>query len=122
MPSDPIQAMEFAQSKGQAHKEGRTNVTLKDVAGLDSIVGRLQQVVTYLKDPQGTQFRGLARPPKGVLLEGDPGVGKTLIAKAIAGEAGVPFFQVCCSRLRHLDNSHACQGALLLHTMCSISC
>lgn len=95
MPSDPIQAMEFAQSKGQAHKEGRTNVTLKDVAGLDSIVGRLQQVVTYLKDPQGTQFRGLARPPKGVLLEGDPGVGKTLIAKAIAGEAGVPFFQVC---------------------------
>ncbi len=44
MPSDPIQAMEFAQSKGQAHKEGRTNVTLKDVAGLDSIVGRLQQV------------------------------------------------------------------------------
>lgn len=53
------------------------------------------QVVTYLKDPHGTQFRGLARPPKGVLLEGDPGVGKTLIAKAIAGEAGVPFFQVC---------------------------
>ncbi|KAL0050459.1 hypothetical protein WJX82_011563 [Trebouxia sp. C0006] len=94
MPSDPIQAMEFAQSKGQAHKEGRTNVTLKDVAGLDSIVGRLQQVVTYLKDPEGTQFRGLARPPKGVLLEGDPGVGKTLIAKAIAGEAGVPFFQM----------------------------
>ncbi len=50
--------------------------------------------MTYLKDPKGTQFRGLARPPKGVLLEGDPGVGKTLIAKAIAGEAGVPFFQV----------------------------
>ena len=95
MPSDPIQAMEFAQSKGQAHKEGRTNVTLKDVAGLDATVGRLQQVVTYLKDPAGTQFRGLARPPKGILLEGDPGVGKTLIAKAIAGEAGVPFFQVC---------------------------
>ena len=95
MPSDPIQAMEFAQSKGQAHKEGRTNVTLKDVAGLDATVGRLQQVVTYLKDPAGTQFKGLARPPKGILLEGDPGVGKTLIAKAIAGEAGVPFFQVC---------------------------
>ena len=48
MPSDPIQAMEFAQSKGQAHKEGRTNVTLKDVAGLDSIVGRLQQVKTCM--------------------------------------------------------------------------
>ncbi|KAL3161042.1 hypothetical protein ABBQ38_009425 [Trebouxia sp. C0009 RCD-2024] len=94
MPSDPIQAMEFAQSKGQAHKEGRTNVTLKDVAGLDATVGRLQQVVTYLRDPAGTQFRGLARPPKGILLEGDPGVGKTLIAKAIAGEAGVPFFQM----------------------------
>lgn len=95
MPSDPIQAMEFAQSKGQAHKEGRTSVTLKDVAGLDATVGRLQQVVAYLRDPAGTQFRGLARPPKGILLEGDPGVGKTLIAKAIAGEAGVPFFQVC---------------------------
>lgn len=44
MPSDPIQAMEFAQSKGQAHKEGRTGTTLADVAGLDPIVGRLQQV------------------------------------------------------------------------------
>ena len=44
MPSDPIQAMEFAQSKGQAHKEGRTGITLADVAGLDPIVGRLQQV------------------------------------------------------------------------------
>ena len=102
MPSDPIQAMEFAQSKGQAHKEGRTNVTLKDVAGLDATVGRLQQVVTYLKEPTNTQFKGLARPPKGILLEGDPGVGKTLIAKAIAGEAGVPFFQVC-----HLSG-HTC--------------
>lgn len=44
MPSDPIQAMEFAQSKGQAHKEGRTGITLADVAGLDPIVDRLQQV------------------------------------------------------------------------------
>lgn len=60
------------------------------------------QVVMYLRDPQGTQFRGLARPPKGVLLEGDPGVGKTLIAKAIAGEAGVPFFQVYFTSCRLL--------------------
>ena len=120
MPSDPIQAMEFAQSKGQAHKEGRTDVTLKDVAGLDATVGRLQQVVTYLKDPAGTQFRGLARPPKGILLEGDPGVGKTLIAKAIAGEAGVPFFQVCCSSWHAADIMQCCSQRPGIACCCSV--
>ncbi|KAK9817111.1 hypothetical protein WJX72_009705 [[Myrmecia] bisecta] len=93
MPNDPIQAMEFAQSKGQARKEGRTNVKFADVAGLDATVSDLRDVVEFLKNPK--RYKALsAKPPKGVLLEGDPGTGKTLIAKAIAGEAGVPFYQM----------------------------
>eukprot|EP00891_Asterochloris_glomerata_P005614 jgi/Astpho2/5614/e_gw1.00079.242.1_t len=92
MPTDPQQAAEFAQSKGQARKEGRTGVTFDDVAGLEPIVTELQRVVEFLKDPKNKSLGG--RPPKGVLLEGGPGLGKTLIAKAIAGEADVPFFEM----------------------------
>mmetsp|Transcript_16982 Transcript_16982/g.42620 ORF Transcript_16982/g.42620 Transcript_16982/m.42620 type:complete len:855 (+) Transcript_16982:187-2751(+) len=93
MPGDQVQAMEFAQSKGQARKEGLTNVRFADVAGLDETLTELREVVAFLKDPK--RYAALnAKPPKGVLLEGGPGTGKTLIAKAIAGESGVPFFQM----------------------------
>lgn len=92
-PADVIQAMEFAQSKGQARKDGKTGVTFDDVAGMGYIATELQDIVSFLKSPQ--QYGALmTRPPKGVLLEGGPGNGKTLIAKAVAGEANVPFYQM----------------------------
>ncbi|KAK9845482.1 hypothetical protein WJX81_007602 [Elliptochloris bilobata] len=93
MPNDPIQAMEFAQSKGQARKDGKTGVLFADVAGCDDALRKLGYVVEFLRNPKKFQVLG-GKPPKGILLEGDPGTGKTLLAKAIAGEAGVPFYQM----------------------------
>jgi cell division protease FtsH len=72
-------------------KESETPITFKDVAGIDYALEELQEIVNFLKHPE--KYRDLgAKPPKGVLLEGNPGVGKTLLAQAIAGEAGVPFY------------------------------
>jgi cell division protease FtsH len=68
-------------------------VTFADVAGVDEAKAELQEIVAFLKDPQGYGRLG-ARMPKGVLLVGPPGTGKTLLAKAVAGEAGVPFFSI----------------------------
>ncbi|CAD7702334.1 unnamed protein product [Ostreobium quekettii] len=93
MPTDPMQAMEFAQSKGRARMDGRTDIQFADVAGLETIIKDLQDIVKFLQDPKKYEKLG-AKPPKGVLLEGPPGTGKTLVAKAIAGEAGVPFYQM----------------------------
>eukprot|EP00887_Chlorella_sp_A99_P007243 scaffold2.g7243.t1 len=96
MPIDMFQAMEFAQSKGNARRDGSTGVGFADVGGLGAAIKEMQEVVDFLRDPK--RFAGVqAKPPKGILLEGDPGVGKTLIAKAIAGEAGVPFYQMAGS-------------------------
>jgi cell division protease FtsH len=96
MPTDMFQAMEFAQSKGSARRDGSTGVTFADVGGLGDALDEMVRVVEFLKAPG--RFAALdARPPKGVLLSGDPGVGKTLVAKAIAGEAGVPFYQMAGS-------------------------
>ena len=96
MPTDMFQAMEFAQSKGTARKDGSTGVKFADVGGLGATIHEMMDVVTFLKDP--VKYAALdARPPKGILLSGDPGVGKTLVAKAIAGEAGVPFYQMAGS-------------------------
>ena len=94
MPSDPLQAMEFAQSKAKARKDGATDVAFDDVAGIDNVKADLLEIVAFMKDPKGAGGRAGARAPKGVLLEGPPGTGKTLIAKAVAGEAGVPFYQM----------------------------
>lgn len=96
IPTDVIQAQEFGQSKAKSRMEGRTGVRFADVAGLGTIIAELQEVVAFLKEPKRFTAVG-ARPPRGLLLEGGPGVGKTLVAKAIAGEAGVPFYAMAGS-------------------------
>lgn len=93
---DIWQGIEFSQSKPQARVDGSTGVTFNDVAGIEIAVEELQELVKYLKTPELFDKMGI-KPPHGVLLEGPPGCGKTLVAKAIAGEAGVPFYQMAGS-------------------------
>ncbi|KAI7994023.1 hypothetical protein LOK49_LG11G02840 [Camellia lanceoleosa] len=93
---DIWQGIEFSQSKPQARVDGSTGVTFNDVAGIEEAVEELQELVKYLKNPELFDKMGI-KPPHGVLLEGSPGCGKTLVAKAIAGEAGVPFYQMAGS-------------------------
>ena len=87
------QTMNFGKSRARKADESAKNVTFKDVAGLEEEKEDLEEIVTFLKNPQKFVKVG-ARIPKGVLLVGPPGTGKTLMAKAIAGEAGVPFFSI----------------------------
>ncbi|KAK9094052.1 hypothetical protein Scep_025521 [Stephania cephalantha] len=93
---DIWQGIEFGQSKPQARVDGSTGVSFGDVAGIEDAVEELQELVRYLKNPELFDKMGI-KPPHGVLLEGPPGCGKTLVAKAIAGEAGVPFYQMAGS-------------------------
>ncbi|XP_068665190.1 probable inactive ATP-dependent zinc metalloprotease FTSHI 1, chloroplastic [Aristolochia californica] len=93
---DIWQGIEFGQSKPQARVDGSTGVSFSDVAGIEEAVEELQELVRYLKNPELFDKMGI-KPPHGVLLEGPPGCGKTLVAKAIAGEAGVPFYQMAGS-------------------------
>ena len=85
--------MSIGKSRAKVYVERDTGVTFADVAGVDEAKAELQEIVAFLKDPQGYGRLG-ARMPKGVLLVGPPGTGKTLLAKAVAGEAGVPFFSI----------------------------
>ena len=93
MPGGPGQAMNFGKSKARFQMDAQTGVMFDDVAGIDEAKEELQEVVTFLKQPERFTAVG-AKIPKGVLLVGPPGTGKTLLAKAIAGEAGVPFFSI----------------------------
>ena len=93
LPGGPGQAMNFGKSKARFQMEAKTDIMFDDVAGIDEAKEELQEVVTFLKQPERFTAVG-ARIPKGVLLVGPPGTGKTLLAKAIAGEAGVPFFSI----------------------------
>jgi len=87
------QAMNFGKSRARFQMEAKTGVLFNDVAGIEEAKEELQEVVTFLKQPERFTAVG-AKIPKGVLLVGPPGTGKTLLAKAIAGEAGVPFFSI----------------------------
>ena len=87
------QAFSFGKSRARMFTGDRPTVTFKDVAGNEEAKQELQEVVEFLKEPQKCASWG-ARIPKGVLLVGPPGTGKTLMAKAVSGEAGVPFFSI----------------------------
>ncbi len=92
-PGGPGQTLSFGKTKARFSPEAKTGVMFDDVAGIDTAKEELQEVVTFLKQPDRFTAVG-AKIPKGVLLIGPPGTGKTLLAKAIAGEAGVPFFSL----------------------------
>ncbi|MEW6357426.1 MAG: ATP-dependent zinc metalloprotease FtsH [Planctomycetota bacterium] len=88
--------LSFGRSRARLANKEHTGVTLDDVAGIDEAKEEVSEIIAFLKNP--TKFRRLGgRIPRGVLLVGAPGTGKTLLAKAIAGEADVPFFSVCGS-------------------------
>jgi cell division protease FtsH len=87
------QAMSFGRSKARLFSAVKPSVTFSDVAGADEAKQEMHEIVEFLKSREKFQSLG-ARVPKGVLLVGSPGTGKTLLAKAIAGEAGVPFFSI----------------------------
>jgi len=86
-------AMSFGKSRARMFRGDQPTVTFEDVAGVDESKEELREVVEFLREPQKFISLG-ARIPKGVLLVGPPGTGKTLLAKAVSGEAGVPFFSI----------------------------
>jgi cell division protease FtsH len=117
--------MSFGKSKAKLFAENETKITFVDVAGIDEAETELQEVVEFLKNPEKFQKLG-GRIPKGVLLVGAPGTGKTLLAKAVAGEAKVPFFSISgsefvemfvgvgASRVRDLFSQAAAQAPCII--------
>ena len=93
MQSGGNKALSFGKSKAKLSSSTRKKVTFKDVAGVDEAKEELQEIIDFLREPQKFQKLG-GRIPKGVLLMGAPGTGKTLMARAVAGEANVPFFSI----------------------------
>lgn len=93
MQNSSNKAMSFGKSRARLHSEEKTKVTFDDVQGEDEAKEELVEIVEFLRHPRRFTELG-AKIPKGVLLVGSPGTGKTLLAKAVAGEAGVPFFSI----------------------------
>ncbi|MDZ4229227.1 MAG: AAA family ATPase, partial [Patescibacteria group bacterium] len=91
----------FGRSRAKIFMKGKQNVTFKDVAGVKEAKQELEEVVDFLKHPKRYRAMG-ARTPKGVILVGPSGVGKTLLARAIAGEADVPFFSMAGSEFMEM--------------------
>lgn len=93
--------MDFGESKARLLFGKKTGTSFDDVAGIEEVKEELTEIVDFLKNPKKYQAAG-ARIPKGVLLAGAPGTGKTLLAKAVAGEAGVPFFHTSGSEFEEM--------------------
>ena len=120
--------MNIGQSKAKVYMEKETGVTFADVAGQDEAKESLQEIIDFLHKPQKYAAIG-AKIPKGALLVGSPGTGKTLLAKAVAGEAGVPFFFISgsdfvemfvgvgASRVRDHSNAHKHRRHGVVHSL-----
>ena len=93
MQSGGNKALSFGKSRAKMSTSAQKKMTFKDVAGVDEAKEELQEIIEFLKEPQKYQKLG-GRIPKGVLLIGAPGTGKTLLARAVAGEANVPFYSI----------------------------
>ncbi|MPY91281.1 MAG: ATP-dependent zinc metalloprotease FtsH [Luteitalea sp.] len=93
MQSGGNKALSFGKSRAKLSSSSQKKITFKDVAGVDEAKEELQEIIEFLKEPQKFQKLG-GRIPKGVLLMGPPGTGKTMLARAVAGEANVPFFSI----------------------------
>jgi len=93
--------MSFARSKAKMFDKGQSKITFNDVAGVEEAKREMMEIVDFLKYPKKYELLG-ARIPRGILLVGSAGVGKTLLAKAIAGEAGVPFFSAVGSEFMEM--------------------